>query len=116
MGAITILPTRYPEASFEAAQGELSAKGRTAGEALDALTALLGTSATHVVIVQSQRPDRFFGAAERARLQILMQRFQATQAPGTSLNGAEREELESLINAELEASAAHAQELADALR
>ena len=116
MSAITILPTHQPEASFEAAQGKLSAQGRTAGEALDALTALLETPTTHVVIVQSQRPDRFFGAAEQARLKTLMQRFQTAQAGEASLSDAEREELEALVNAELEAAAARAQELADALR
>ena len=116
MGAITILPTHQSEAFFEAAQGELSAKGRTAGEALDALTALLGTPTTHVVIVQAQRPDRFFGAAEQTRLKTLMQRFQNAQEGEASLSDAEREELEALIDAELEAAEARARELASALR
>ena len=116
MSAITILPTHQPEGSFRAAQGTLSADGRTAGEALDALTALLKEPATHIVIVQSQRPDRFFGAAECARLKALMSRFKDAQTGETSLSEDERTELETLIDAELEASAERAQVLADALR
>ena len=117
MDAITILPTHQPEGSYEAAQGTLSAKGRTAGEALDALTALLEPeTAAHVVIVQSQRPDRFFGAAERARLETLMQRFHDAQASGEPLSEAERVKLKQLIDAELDASGERAKALTDALR
>ena len=116
MNAITIVPTHHPEGSFEAAQGTLSAQGRTAGEALDAFTALLEKEpSTHVVIVQSGRPDRFFGAAERARLEVLMERFHHEET-GKSLSDAERAELERLVDAELEASEKRAQALADALR
>ena len=101
MDAITILPTHQPEGSYEATQGTLRAKGRTAGEALDALTALLEPeAAAHLVIVQAQRPDRFFGA----------------QAGGEPLGEAEEAELEKLIDAELEASEERAKALADALR
>ena len=115
--AITILPTHHPEGSYEAARGALRAEGRTAGEALDALTALLASEpATHVVIVQAQRPDTFFGAAEQARLEVLMQRFHDAQAGRGSLSDADRAELEQLIDAELEASGERAQALADALR
>ena len=117
MNAITIVPTHHPEGSFEAAQGTLSAQGRTAGEALDALTALLEKEpSTHVVIVQSGRPDRFFGVAERARLEVLMGRFHDEETGKDVLSDAERAELERLIDAELEASEKRAQALADALR
>ena len=114
MSAITILPTHQPEGSFVAAQGTLSARGRTAGEALDALTALLEPeAAAHVVIVQAQRPDRFFGAAERVRLEALMRRFHDAQADGESLGEADQAELERLVDMELEASGRRAEALAD---
>ena len=117
MDAITILPTHQPEGSYEAAQGTLSAKGRTAGEALDALTALLEPEpATHVVIVQAHRPDRFFGATERARLETLMRRFHDAQVSGEPLSEADQAELEQLINAELDASGERAKALTDALQ
>ncbi len=117
MSAITILPTHQPEGSYEAARGPLRAKGRTAGEALDALTALLEPeTATHVVIVQSQRPDPFFGAAEQARLKALMQHFHDAQASQTSLSETDQTELTKLVDAELEASGERARALADALR
>ena len=115
MDAITILPTHQPEESYEAAQGTLSARGRTAGEALDALTALLKPE-THVVVVQAQRPDRFFGATERARLEALMQRFHDAQVSGEPLSEVEQAELERLIDAELDASEERARALTDALR
>ncbi len=116
MDAITILPTHQPEGPYEAARGTLRAKGRTAGEALDALTALLEPeAATHVVIVQAQRPDRFFGAAEQIRLEALMRRFRDAQAGGEPLGEAERAELERLVDMELEASGRRAEALADAL-
>lgn len=117
MGAITILPTHQPEGPYEATRGTLRAKGRTAGEALDALTALLEPgAAAHVVIVQAQRPDPFFGAAERSRLETLMRRFHDAQAGGDPLSEAEEAELERLVDAELEASEERARALADALR
>ena len=115
MDAITILPTHQPEESYEAAQGTLSARGRTAGEALDALTALLEPE-THVVVVQAQRPDRFFGATERARLEALMRRFHDAQASGEPLGEAEQAELERLIDVELDASEERARALTNALR
>ncbi len=115
MDAITILPTHQPEESYEAAQGTLSARGRTAGEALDALTALLEPE-THVVVVQAQRPDRFFGATERARLEALMRRFHDAQASGQPLGEADQVELERLVDAELDASEERARALTDALR
>lgn len=115
MNAITILPTHQPEESYEAAQGTLRARGRTAGEALDALTALLEPE-THVVVVQAQLPDRFFGATERARLEALMRRFHDVQASGAPLGEVEQVELERLIDAELDASEERARALTDALR
>ena len=88
---ITILPPRHPEGSYEVARGTLRAEGRTAGEALDALTApLTSEPATHVIIVQAQRPNPFFGAAEQAHLEVLMQHFHEAQAGRDSLSDAER--------------------------
>lgn len=117
MDAITILPTHHPQGTYEAAQGALTARGRTVGEALDALTALLESEpATRVVIVQAQRPDRFFGPDERARLEALMRRFHAAQAGTGTLSEAEHAELERLVEAELDASGERARALADALR
>ena len=85
---------------------------------MDALTVLLESEpeSAHVVIVQSQRPDRFFGAAEQARLTVLMQRFHDAQAGKEALSKAERAELEGLIEVELEASGKRVQALAAALR
>ena len=49
--------------------GKAQSVGRTAGEALDALTAQLADEETGtLVVVQQMRPDRFFTEAQVARL------------------------------------------------
>ena len=58
----------------------------------------------------------FFGATERARLEVLMRRFHDEGAGKDALSSAERAELGGLIDAELEASGERARTLANALR
>ena len=59
--AILPMPTGQGALSYRAIAGEKHAQGKTAGEALDALTAQLSADeASTLVIVQSLRPDRFF--------------------------------------------------------
>ena len=65
--------------------------------------------------MQSLRPDRFFTAAQQQRLDTLMARWRALRDQGASLPVDEQAELEALIAAELQASAARAAALADAL-
>jgi len=60
-------------------------------------------------------PDRFFGAAQLQRLAELMARWRSAETLGQVLAGDEQGELEALIGAELEASAARAAALADEL-
>jgi hypothetical protein len=64
--------------------------------------------------MQSLRPDRFFTAAQQQRLDALMTRWHALLDQGASLPVDEQAELEALIDAELQASAARAAALADA--
>ena len=53
---------------FRAVAGNTKSEGRTAGEALDALTARLGEKAEGtLVIVQHFRPDQFFTAGQVQR-------------------------------------------------
>ena len=68
------------------------------------------------MIVQAQRSDRFFGVAERVRLETLMRHFHDAQASGEPLSEADQAELEKLINAELDASGERAKALTDALQ
>ena len=119
MTKVAILPihTEQGDLSYHAIAGEKHAQGNTAGEALDALTAQLSADeAGTLVIVQSLRPDRFFTTAQQQRLATLMARWRTTRDQETTLPADEQTELEALIEAEVQASAARAAALADALR
>lgn len=93
--------------------GGVQSVGRTAGEALDALTAQLGREESGtVVVVQQMRPDRYFTETQTRRLRELMDRSQNGDVP---LMAAERVERDALIEAEIRASGQRAAALADAL-
>ena len=114
--AILPIPTEQGDLSYRAIAGEKHAQGKTAGEALDALTAQLSADeASTLIIVQSLRPDRFFTAAQQQRLEALMARWRTLRDQGATLPTDEQAELETLIAAELQAAAARAAALADAL-
>jgi hypothetical protein len=112
--AILPVPTEQGAISYRAVAGDKHSRGNTAGEALDALTAQLsGDEAGSLVIVQNQRPDRFFDAGQQQRLAELMTRWRAALEQGTSLKAEEQTELHALVEAELRASAARAAALVD---
>lgn len=114
--AILPIPTEQGDLSYHAIAGTKHAQGKTAGEALDALTAQLSADeANTLVIVQSLRPDPFFNAAQQGRLAALMTRWRTARDQGKTLPVTEQTELEALIEAELRASAARTSALADAL-
>jgi hypothetical protein len=96
MTTITILPEK--EDSYRAVAGDKESTGRTAGEALDALTSQLSDEESGtLVIVQNYKADRFFNAAQQERLAELMEYRQARP-----LSPEEERELESLVEAELD--------------
>jgi hypothetical protein len=114
--AILPVPTAQGDLAYRAIAGEKHAQGKTAGEALDALTAQLpADEVSTLVIVQSLRPDRFFTAAQQQRLTTLMTRWRTMRDQGATLPADEHTELEALIDAELQAAAARAAALADVL-
>jgi len=95
MTTITILPEKSD--SYRAVAGDKESTGRTAGEALDALTSQLEDKESGtLVIVQNRKADEFFNAAQQARLTELMQ-----QREVRTLSPEDEGELESLIEAEL---------------
>lgn len=115
--AILPIPTEKGEVSYRAVAGDKQSHGRTAGEALDALTTQLSEDeASTLVIVQSLRPDRFFNAAQQQRLGELMERWHRGRDKGQTLPADEQAELEALVEAELRAAAARAATLADELK
>lgn len=111
MTTIAILPENpgSPATSFRAVAGKLESTGRTAGEALDGLLAQLDESTTGTLaVVQQLRPDRFFTAEQQQRLAELMNRWRAARDKGHNLAPEEQAELEALVEAEVQASAARA--------
>lgn len=110
MTTITILPENT--GSYRAFAGDKESVGRTAGEALDALTSQLEDEETGtVVIVQNRKADQFFSAAQQARLIELMQRRKAG-----NLSTEEEQELESLIEVELNGARQRTKALLDELK
>jgi FAD synthase len=90
---------------YRAVGGAHQALAKTAGAALDALTAQLPAEETGtLVVIQNHRPDQFFSAEQQRRLSQLMQRWQSARDMGTSLLAAEQVELSELVDAEVEAS------------
>jgi hypothetical protein len=103
MTKVAILPeaAESGRVTYRAIAGQQQSVGKTAGEALDALTSALPeqTSST-MVIVQHQRPDEFFSVQQQARLKELMLRWHGARDGGPALNSAEQRELDSLVEAE----------------
>jgi hypothetical protein len=91
--------------AFRAVATGAQSEGRTAGEALDALTSSLATeNSGTVVLIQPFHPDRFFSAEQQARLARLMSAWRAARDGGIPLSAAEQAELNALAEAELQAA------------
>ena len=115
--AILPIPTEKGDLSYRAIAGEMQSQGRTAGEALDALTAQLSEDENSMlVIVQRLRPDRFFNEAQQQRLSELMARWRTARDKGETLPTDQQAELDLLVGAELCASTDRAAALSDELR
>jgi len=103
MTTIAILPENpgSQTTGYRAVAGNRQAVGKTAGEALDALSSQLDQAeSSTLVVVQQLRPDRFFTAAQQERLQELMARWRQAGAGQTALPPAEQAELDALVEAE----------------
>jgi hypothetical protein len=104
--AILPVPTAMGAISYRAAAGDKHSEGRTAGAALDALTAQLSEDeAGMLVIVQTLLPDRFFNVAQQQRIAELMGRWRNARDQGATLPADEQAELDALVDAEVHASA-----------
>jgi hypothetical protein len=103
--AIVLEPVETGGTSYRAVAGDKQSVGRTVGEALDALTAQLSEEESGTLIdVQNQRPDSFFSGQQQQRLAELMARWRAACDTGGALPSDEQTELESLVEAELQAA------------
>ena len=110
MTTITILPET--DNSYRAVAGDKESTGRTAGEALDALTLQLEDDESGtLVIVQNHKADQFFNAAQQERLTALMQLRKAG-----NLSPEEESELEGLVETELGGARQRAETLLNELK
>src|SRR6266481_1518345 len=111
MTTVAILPenSQIGGTAYRAVAGPIQSVGKTAGEALDGLTAQLrDEDVGTLVVVQHLRPDRFFTAEQQQRLQFLMDRWRVARDAGQTLPAAEQAELDALVQTELEATAQRA--------
>jgi hypothetical protein len=102
---------------YHAVAGGKQSDGKTAGEALDALTAQLpDDEAGTLVLIQDFKPDRFFNAAQQQRLAELMERWRSARDAGLTLPTDEQAELESLIETETRAAGDRIAAIAEELK
>ena len=109
MTTVAILPVSDAkgERLYRAVAGDKQSTGKTAGEALDALTAQLeGSELGTLLIIQSFRPDWFFSAEQQKRLSDLMNLWRTARDEGQTLPPKQQAELDSLVEAELKAATA----------
>lgn len=93
--------------SYRAISGNKQSAGKTAGQALDALTAQLGESEfSTLLIIQSFRPDPFFDTEQQKRLSELMHLWRTARDQDQDLPPDQQAELDSLVEAELKAATA----------
>ncbi|MCC6417090.1 MAG: hypothetical protein IT429_02445 [Gemmataceae bacterium] len=118
MTTIAIVPDNAEgrPVTYRAIAGTRQSVGRTAGEALDALTAQLDESEKGtLLVIQHQRPDQFFTADQQRRLGELMGRWRAARDASNPLPPADQAELDALVEAELRAATLRAATLASGL-
>lgn len=109
MATVAILPTLDSSGKqvYRAVAGDKQSTGKTAGEALDALTAQLEDAPlSPLLILQSFSPDWLFSAEQQTRLSHLMDAWRTARDQDQSLTSIEQAELEALIEAELKAATA----------
>lgn len=109
MTTVAILPTRDAsgEKSYRAIAGDKHSVGKTAGQALDALTAQLGeTEFSALLVIQSFRPDAFFSAQQQEWLSELMRLWRSARDRGQELLPEQQAQLDDLVEAELRAATA----------
>jgi hypothetical protein len=113
MTTITIMPASpgTPEGGYLAIAGKHHSLGKTAGQALDALTAQLQATETGTMLVQNLRPDTYFNAQQLNRLQDLMAKWRAATESNMPLPAEEQKQLEALVEEEVVAAGKRAADL-----
>jgi aminoglycoside/choline kinase family phosphotransferase len=95
--------------AYRAVTAHNQAVGRTAGEAIDALTTQHPPEDTDtLIIVRALVPDRYFTSEQIQRLQELMGEWRSARDEGRALSADDQRELENLIEIEVRAAAERA--------
>ena len=118
MTTVSIFPIPSPGDSvvYHAVAGQSRSVGATAGQALDAVSALLSPDELRtLVVVQHMQPDRLFTAKQQERLAELMDRWRRARAGEGSFSEQERAELDDLVEQELQASGERAKRIGEQL-
>jgi hypothetical protein len=107
MTTVAILPISSinGEKFYRAIAGDKQWVGKTAGQALDGLTAQLGeTDFSALLVIQSFHPDPFFTADQQKQLSELMSLWRVARDSGKELLPEQQAELDTLVDAELKAA------------
>jgi hypothetical protein len=107
MTTVAILPSVDPrgEKVYRAIAGNKHSMGKTAGQALDALTDQLDQpDFSGLLLIPGFQPDALFNANQQNRLADLMNRWRAARDRGEELPENQNAELEQLVEAELTAA------------
>ncbi len=109
MTTVAILPIydASGQKSYRAVAGDKYSIGKTAGQALDALTAQLDEGELRaLLLLQSFHADQFFSIEQQKRLSELMDMWRTARDEGLELSQQLQEELDNLVEAELKAATA----------
>jgi hypothetical protein len=109
MTTVAILPIYdlSGQKSYRAVAGDKQSIGKTAGQALDALTAQLGENEfSALLLLQSFHPDEFFSIEQQKRLSELMEMWRTARNEGLELSQQLQAELDNLVEVELKAATA----------
>lgn len=118
MTTVAILPISNAsgEKSYRAIAGDKQSVGKTAGQALDALTSQLGEIEFRaLLVIQNFHPDKFFSTEQQQRLSQLMTMWRTARDQGQTLPPEIQIELDNLVNTELNAATARTASLVQQL-
>ncbi len=112
--SITTVSATNGDQLYHAVMGSQQSTGKTAGEALDALTMQIGnTELNGFLLLPNFQPDQFFTAHQQQRLTELMSSWRVAHDRGEELPLGQQAELDKLIEAELYATAERAKSIID---
>jgi hypothetical protein len=110
--SITTVSATNGDRLYRAVMGNQQSTGKTAGEALDALTVQMGsTEVNGFLLLPNFQPDQFFTVHQQQRLIELMNNWRVVRDRGEELSSEQQAELDNLIEAELYATAERAKSI-----